>query len=286
MQSLLNSEINFIEQTKPNLFLEASATALKQWLTNAGPTTVPKKNLKMSRISDENKTPSFFSCTEAETLHGPSHPLVLLKDTAAPRNYRTASPNSENPQATGKHNSSSCYNTGNRRLQCRVNQARYRDRKRAAEEQLGNDVTKLRQEVNSLKRIYRDLSSRERNSHSPWGIVVEVFHLLESSFRSPWCITSTREMMSHPQTGVTMAVLKRAFVHDAAMGDLCGVEALMEQLRLYSQCFGGSRLRLKRIESVSADVMAARAELGVTVTEVTLKHAFPHFLSNNYITTT
>ncbi|EGZ24852.1 hypothetical protein PHYSODRAFT_479772 [Phytophthora sojae] len=163
-----------------------------------------------------------------------------------------------------------------RREQCRANQARYRDKQRNAQLQLEQNVELLHQEVSNLKRRYQDLSSRERSSQSPWSIVAEVFHLLESSYRSPWRMTSTKEMMSHPQTRLTLAVLERAFAHDAAMGERRGADALMEQLRLYSQCFGDPRLQLKRIESVFAGVMAARVRLSVTVTEFTLKHVFPH----------
>ncbi|KAE9317899.1 hypothetical protein PF008_g18629 [Phytophthora fragariae] len=146
-----------------------------------------------------------------------------------------------------------------RREQCRANQARYRDKQRNAQQELEKNVELLHQEVTNLKWRYRALSSRERNSQSPWSIVAEVFHLLESSFRSPW-----------------RATMERAFAHDAAMGDLRGVDALMEQLRLYSQCFDDPRLQLKRIESVAAGVMTAHVKLSVTVTEFTLKRIFPH----------
>ncbi|GMF18663.1 unnamed protein product [Phytophthora fragariaefolia] len=174
-----------------------------------------------------------------------------------------------------KRDDTKCAKKSRRLEQCRVNQSRYRNKQRNKMVRLDNDVEQLRREIKNLKHGYRDLSSRERSSNNPWGIVAEVFHLLESSFRSPWCYASTRETMIHPQIRLTMAVLERAFAHDAAMGDLCGVEALMEQLRLYSQCFGGSRLRLKRIETVSAGVLAARAELSVTLTESALKHMLP-----------
>ncbi|EGZ24849.1 hypothetical protein PHYSODRAFT_256931 [Phytophthora sojae] len=193
--------------------------------------------------------------------------LVSLKDPAA-----APLPT----QDSGKRKTPSYYNTSIRRQQCRVNQARYRNRQRQAQVELEQNVEQLRQEVGNLKRRYQDLSSRERSSQSPWSIVAEVFHLLESSYRSPWRMTSTKEMMSHPQTRLTLAVLERAFAHDAAMGERRGADVLMEQLRLYSQCFGDPRLQLKRIESVFAGVMAARVRLSVTVTEFTLKHVFPH----------
>ncbi|GMF29233.1 unnamed protein product [Phytophthora fragariaefolia] len=233
----------------------------------------------MSRMSNGHMSAFFLSCaTGAETFpNQTTAALVSLKDkAAAPRNNPTASSNEEN---------ASYYNSAARRQQCRVNQARYRSRKRKAQEQLGIDVQNLRQEVNSLKRRYRDLSSRERSSHSPWSIVAEVFHLLQSSFRSPWRMSSAREMMINPETQRTLAVLERSFALDAAMGDLRGVKALLDQLQLYLQCFGGSQLRLKRIETMSAGVMAARAELRATVTEATLKHVFPHLVSDDNLIT-
>ncbi|KAF4137242.1 hypothetical protein GN958_ATG13565 [Phytophthora infestans] len=167
-------------------------------------------------------------------------------------------------------------NKSRRREQCRANQARYRDKQRNAQLQLERSVEQLHKELDTLKRRYRDLASLERSNQSPWSIVAEVFRLLETSFRSPWRVASTREMQNHSETRQILAILERAFAHDAAMGELRGVDALMEQLLLFSQYFGQPHLKLQRIESVAPGVMAARAKLSVTVTELTLRHAFPH----------
>ncbi|KAG2809207.1 hypothetical protein PC129_g22662 [Phytophthora cactorum] len=171
---------------------------------------------------------------------------------------------------------SSYCNTALRRQQCRTNQARYRDRQRNAQMQLEKRVEQLQQEVGSLKRKYRYLASRERSNQSPWSIVAEVFRLLETSFHSPWRVASTQEMKNHAETRQILAILERSFAHDAAMGELRGVKALVEQLLLFSQYFGTPHLKLQRIESVAPGVMAARAKLSMTVTELTLRHAFPH----------
>ncbi|KAL3657511.1 hypothetical protein V7S43_017649 [Phytophthora oleae] len=166
-----------------------------------------------------------------------------------------------------------------RREQCRANQARYRARQRNAQDELEKTVEQFHAEVNTLKRRCRDLSSRERSSsQSPWIIVAEVLQLLESSFRSPWQTSVGQEM--DRKTRQTLATLERSFAHDAAMGELQGVDALMEQLRLYSQSFGDARLKLHRIESVAPGVMTSRATLSVTVTEATLREVFPHLDSS------
>ncbi|KAG7391590.1 hypothetical protein PHYPSEUDO_004092 [Phytophthora pseudosyringae] len=167
-------------------------------------------------------------------------------------------------------------NKSRRREQCRANQARYRDKQRNAQVHLERSVEQLHKELDTLKRRYRDLSYRERSNQSPWSIVAAVFRLLETSFRSPWRLASAKEMKSHAEMRQILAILERAFAHDAAMGELRGVGALTEQLRLFSQYFGNPHLELQRIESVAPGVMAARAKLSLTVTEFTLRHAFPH----------
>eukprot|EP00644_Phytophthora_capsici_P014404 jgi/Phyca11/98976/e_gw1.3.845.1 len=161
-----------------------------------------------------------------------------------------------------------------RREQCRANQARYRARQRNAQDELKKTVDQLHAEVDTLKRRCRDLTSRERSSRSPWIVVAEILQLLESSFRSPWQASPDLEM--DPKARQALATLEKSFQHDAAMGELWGVDALMKQLRLYSQSFGDARLKLHRIESVAPGVMTARATLSVTVTEATLGQVFPY----------
>jgi hypothetical protein len=165
-----------------------------------------------------------------------------------------------------------------RRQHCRANQARYRNRQRDAQLQLEKSVKQLHQEVGSLKRRQRDLSSRERSTQSSWSIVAELFHLLEGSFRSPWHVASFNKMKNHEATRQVLAILERSFAHNAAMGDLQGADALMEQLRSYLQYFGEPRLQLQQIESVAPGVMVTKASLSVTLTEPTFQHLFPHIV--------
>ncbi|POM78095.1 Bzip transcription factor [Phytophthora palmivora] len=173
-----------------------------------------------------------------------------------------------------KRKLSDYYQSSLRRRQCRTNQARYRNRQREYQANLEQNVIHLHEEVANLKRKYRDLSSRERISHSPWSIVAEVFHLVENSFRSPWRTVNAEEMKYHRETQQILAVLERSFAHDAAFGDLCGFGSLIEQLQCFSQYFADPQLKLLQIESVTPGVMAARAKLGVTVSKLSLKKIF------------
>uniref|UniRef100_A0AAV1T517 Bzip transcription factor n=1 Tax=Peronospora matthiolae TaxID=2874970 RepID=A0AAV1T517_9STRA len=165
-----------------------------------------------------------------------------------------------------------------RREQCRANQARYRDKQRHAQLMLEKSVGQLKNELVTLKRQVRDMSSRKRSHQSPWSITTEVFRLIEASFCSPWRMTSTREMKRYTETRHIIAVLEQPFAHDVAMGDLQGLDELLEQLRLYSHNFGTPSLQLQRIEAVTPIVMAAQATLSVTITKLTLRHVFPHLV--------
>ncbi|KAL8009172.1 hypothetical protein Plhal703r1_c01g0001401 [Plasmopara halstedii] len=163
-----------------------------------------------------------------------------------------------------------------RREQCRANQARYRHKQKNAQLQLEKSTEELHKDLETLKRRYRDLSSRERIIQSPWSIVADVFRLLDICFRSSWRMTSTKEMKFHTETRELLTILERSFASNVAMGELQGVDAMMEQLLLYSQIFQTSWLQLQRIERVAPGVMAARATINLTLTEFTLRHAFPH----------
>ncbi|CAI5720774.1 unnamed protein product [Peronospora destructor] len=166
---------------------------------------------------------------------------------------------------------------------CRANQARYRDKQKNTELAFEKSVEQLHQELEILKRRYRDVSSHERSNQSPWLIAAEVFRLIETGFRSPWSIASTQEMKNHTSTRQIVVILERAFAHDVAMGELRGIDALMDQLRLYSDYFDKPNLQLERIESVGP-VLSAQAKLSVTVTEFTLGTFFLIWKSQHVIT--
>ncbi|KAF1781514.1 hypothetical protein GQ600_1332 [Phytophthora cactorum] len=135
-----------------------------------------------------------------------------------------------------------------RREQCRANQARYRDKQKNAQLQLEQSVEQLPRSLPTTRDQFPLAVARGQHSGD----------------EEP---RETRQIL---------AILERSFAHDAAMGELRGVKALVEQLLLFSQYFGTPHLKLQRIESVAPGVMAARAKLSMTVTEFTLRHAFPH----------
>ncbi|GMF31463.1 unnamed protein product [Phytophthora lilii] len=234
--------------------------------------------LKTSIRSDTMSYAPFPSSHSKDTHHATepqsNSSMTWPMPSKATPPSQPANPGQTQAKTTGKRKLSDYYRTPIRRQQCRANQARYRNRQREYQQQLEDSVGQLRQEVDNFKLKYRDLSSRERSSQSPWSVVAEVFRLLESSFRSPWRVVNAQEMKNHKETRQILAVLERAFTHDAAMGHLQGVDSVIEQLRRYSQYFANPYLQLLRVESAAPGVMAARAKLSVTVSESSLQHVF------------
>jgi hypothetical protein len=163
-----------------------------------------------------------------------------------------------------------------RREQCRTNQARYRNQQRNMQLQLETSVKQLRQELEHLKCQRQNVLLAEKTDQSPWTIVAEVFRIVQKSLNSPWNLEHDEDMQNDSETGRSVEFLQTAFTSDVAMGDVRGVDALMKQWRHYSLQFGDSRLRLQRVEEVSPSVMTAQARLHVKVSELVLRHAFPH----------
>jgi len=212
-------------------------------------------------------------CSEVSTAAQGHQPTM-------PKKSSMIDPPPHKTKASSKRKVSDYYKTPVRRQQCRDNQARYRNNERQRQLHLEKSVEQLRQEVGNLKRRYQDLSSRERSNQSPWSIVVEVFRLVQSGFRSPWRMTSVQEMKNHKETRQALAALESSFVHDVALDSLRGVRAAIEQLRRYSQYFADPTIQLRRVEAVAPGVMAAMASVGLTISELSLQNWFPRVKSD------
>ncbi|GMF53597.1 unnamed protein product [Phytophthora fragariaefolia] len=163
-----------------------------------------------------------------------------------------------------------------RREQCRANQARYRNKQQNRKRQLQRDNQLLEEEIQGLKLRKRHIRFERKTNQSPWTIVGEVFRMLEDGFRSPWRLASTEEMMKHEGTRQSLAFLEKAFSHNAAMGEMQGINALMDQWRRYSLYFEEPHLELRKIEVMTKDVVLAIATLSVTITDFTLRCILPH----------
>ncbi|OWZ03390.1 Bzip transcription factor [Phytophthora megakarya] len=166
------------------------------------------------------------------------------------------------------------YNTPARRLQCRTNQARYRNRQRDYQAHLEENVRRLREELDGLKRRRQDLKSLEKNNENPWLVVTKAVCLIEKRFQSPWS-GENDEGMSNSHDCRHFGDLEPSFSHDIFMGNVCGLDAVMQQLQCYSQYFGFPQIQLRRVEERAPGVLTATARLSLTITELTLRRLFP-----------
>ncbi|OWY94168.1 Bzip transcription factor [Phytophthora megakarya] len=163
-----------------------------------------------------------------------------------------------------------------RREQCRANQARYRNKQINRRRELQQQIQLLEEEIQGLKLKRRSIRFERKTNQSPWTVIGEVFRLIEDGFRSPWRLANMEEMMKHAETRQSLEFLQKSFVHNVAMGELQGVNALMDQWRRYSLYFEDPHIELSRVETVTTNVVTAVATLSATINEFTLRCVLPH----------
>ncbi|KAG2524228.1 hypothetical protein BBO99_00004459 [Phytophthora kernoviae] len=168
-----------------------------------------------------------------------------------------------------------------RREQLRIGQARYRQKHRKIEQQEQQNVQRLREEIQMLKLKHESIRCQSVTTPSPWNIVSKVFHLIETCFRSPSCVTSVEEMKKNIDIRRSLRYLTSVITSDVAMGELHGFDPLLAQVRCYPLYFGHPNLELNQVEMVAPSIMSATATLSLTINELTLERVFPHLKKLN-----
>lgn len=224
-------------------------------------------------------------------------------------------------------------NAAKRRDQCRTNQARYRTRQRDQEHELVDQVATLKQQVKALEQRTQQLRSTSNSNGStskpfsegpsdaasildpeaigsPMEVVIEYFR----QFKFGLGLESDRYMLRDelPQYPLLMRrqiAFLYAVVHpDLRLGDLVGVDALVDQWRKYSRYFDDLQLELvdavvvkaepqlpgcadhneaqlsqegqKKDQHSPYETIQARATLSVIFTDETIRGVFPHLERN------
>ncbi|KAJ8538960.1 hypothetical protein ON010_g12910 [Phytophthora cinnamomi] len=170
--------------------------------------------------------------------------------------------------------------TERRRQQCRNNQARYRDRQRGFVRELEEGVQQLQVEIQRLTVRRHTLCYGAQTKSNVWNVVVEYFRLLRYGFLMPFRGMETSvDSSSESELRDQEYFLRATMADNVAIGELTGVEALIEQWKRYSSYFGSLHLQLKRMEEQPLGAMVATATLSLTITEATLRCVFPHLLA-------
>ncbi|KAK1930297.1 bZIP transcription factor 1 [Phytophthora citrophthora] len=175
--------------------------------------------------------------------------------------------------------------TERRREQCRVNQARYRQKQLNHAKVLEESVQELRADIPVLElQRNRLLYGGQQDI---WNVVEEYCHLFRFGVPMTLPLTSEDEGISarrgfehleNAEAKRQLAFLRSSMTNDVILGEHNGVESLMEQWELYSSSFQSLYVQLERIERVNDTFVSAMATLNVTVSEMTLRNVFPHLL--------
>ncbi|KAG2988929.1 hypothetical protein PC119_g19423 [Phytophthora cactorum] len=76
-----------------------------------------------------------------------------------------------------------------------------------------------------------------------------------------------------------LVFLRSSMTEDVVLGELRGVDALVEQWKRYTSYFDDLQFHLEHMTTLSEDFIAATASLNVTISESTLQYVFPYLLA-------
>ncbi|OWZ23493.1 hypothetical protein PHMEG_0001623 [Phytophthora megakarya] len=174
--------------------------------------------------------------------------------------------------------------TERRREQCRANQARYRRKQLNHAKTLEETVQKLRADIPVLElQRNRLLYGGQQNV---WNVVVEYFHVFRFGVPVTLPVESEdgticpSERLENAETKHQLAFLRSSMTENVILGERSGVEALMEQWRMYSSSFQSLYFQLERVERTNDKFVSVTATLNVTVSEMTFQYVFPHLLDD------
>ncbi|KAG7394525.1 hypothetical protein PHYBOEH_005050 [Phytophthora boehmeriae] len=124
----------------------------------------------------------------------------------------------------------------------------------------------LQDEVKMLELRRHDVVSKS----NCWSVVVEYFRMFRYGFRSP----------SDELYGFVLSSLRLTMAPDVTDGEICGVDALVGNWKLFSLSFDGVQFELERMERCGAGSLIAITTTTVTISSNSLESLFPHLVSN------
>ncbi|KAK1930298.1 bZIP transcription factor 1 [Phytophthora citrophthora] len=167
--------------------------------------------------------------------------------------------------------------TQRRRDQCRVNQARYRQKQLDRAKAIEDAVQKLRADIPVLE--------LQRNcllyggQQDVWNVVVEYFHTFRFGVPVPLPqdedTADSVQVFGNAEVKHQLAFLRSCMTEDVNLGERVGVDALMDQWHLHASTFSSLYFHLDKIERTTDRFVSVTAALNVTVSGTTLEKVFP-----------
>eukprot|EP00644_Phytophthora_capsici_P002019 jgi/Phyca11/575537/estExt2_Genewise1.C_PHYCAscaffold_740172 len=155
------------------------------------------------------------------------------------------------------------------RERCRINQARYRERQMKAESAIEDAIAQLNSEIKDLETKCSD-TSRIPTTPTRWALASEYFRQFNYYVSSPGALGPTASKFLH-----------EIMAPDVVVGSLFGVDAALENWRLFTHYFEDVHTELKDMKMPTSDTLIAGTTTSVTITEKTLRRAFPHLIGGS-----
>lgn len=164
-----------------------------------------------------------------------------------------------------------------RRERNRMHQAHYKRRQSNKLTGLENSVDALKKEIQEMTLQRQVISAGVRANYTRWAVAAEYFRLFRNGITG---IPST--LNSIPvESSVQRKFLETTMAPDVVNSGGCGVDALLRIWKLLSLCHPDIDIRLVRLDDGPAGSLIATTRGTHTITEATLRFAFPHLMDGN-----
>ncbi|OWZ10831.1 hypothetical protein PHMEG_00016244 [Phytophthora megakarya] len=158
--------------------------------------------------------------------------------------------------------------------------ARYRERWLAHEAGLVADVQRLTEDIMKLEVQRQFVAANAPTNMTCWSVVAEYFRLFQYAHKSPH-----NQVVDQSFRGPTDLNVYRQFIQSTMTANVlaesgCGMEAILEDYRLYSLYQPDLDHRVIHLENGFEDTIVATTRLKVKISAITLRYAFPQLVSD------
>ncbi|GMF27633.1 unnamed protein product [Phytophthora lilii] len=159
----------------------------------------------------------------------------------------------------------------------RVRQIRYRKKKENYMHSLEEETAQLRDEIEQLEQRRRSVLAAIPAKESAWSVAVEYFRLFRFGVAS--CQSSSSS--SETESSVQLDFLRASMAQDVLFNTDSGVDAMMKTWNCISSWFAHIETELERLDKDACGFLVATTTTSVTISEHTLRHAFPRLYSSD-----
>ncbi|POM60183.1 hypothetical protein PHPALM_30994 [Phytophthora palmivora] len=163
-----------------------------------------------------------------------------------------------------------------RRERCRTNQARYRKKQQKYLTNLEVEIEQLQEEIQKLEKNRQVLSFGIPTKETVWKIAAEYFRLFRHGYIAPTTYAEYQTNGIPRRSNAQYEFLQATMSIDVTNDTVRGVDALLENWRLFSLHHTDVQLQLDRLETGPEGSLVATVKYGITITENTLQNLYPH----------